>query len=264
MQTTGIFFRFTRLSEYVHVLLLVFPLVYLISPSDLFSYTTVIVFAANLCLTAFGYIYNDLEDADDDYHDLDKRERNPISSGEITRRQSFFINAVLVFAGLYLFNLINPLVFLLGVAFAFVGIVYSWKTLRLKSKPILDLVSHVLFLGVLQFLTTYAAFRPVDMLVVPFLMIIVPISMMNEILHELKDYEVDKATQIRNTVQSFEKPQIKRLLYALLIVMIAGFAIIIFTLPPQNRIINAPVSLALGSVAVYRMNLRTMNVAVVN
>ncbi len=264
MYNTGLYLRFTRLGDYVHVLFLIFPLVLLISPADLFSYKTVIVFFANLCLTAFGYMYNDLEDADDDYHDVEKRKRNPISSGEISQRQSYLFNLFLLSAGLYLFKLISLNVFFLGIIFAFVGFVYSWKTLRLKSRPILDLVSHVIFLGGLQFLTTYAAFRPLDLFVVPFLLIVVPISMMNEVLHELQDYEVDKDTKITNTVQRFERSDLKKFLFALLALVVIGFSVIILTIPVENRLINVPISLLIGIFALYRLGTRILRIPLSN
>ena len=264
MYNDGIFFRFTRLGDYVHVLFLIFPLIFLISPADLFSYRTVIIFLANLCLTAFGYMFNDLEDAEDDYNDVEKRIRNPIASGEITRRQSYLFNLFLLSVGLLLLLSLSPFVFLLGIIYALVGFVYSWKSLRLKSRPILDLVSHVLFLGVLQFLTTYAAFRPLDLSIAPFLMIIVPISVMNEILHELQDYEVDRDTEITNTVQRFERSDIKRFLFALLGLVVVGFSLIIFTLPVENRLITIPVSVVVGIFTLYRLNLRTSRILITN
>ena len=86
--------------------------------------------------------------------------------------------------GLFLLIFISPSVFFLGLIYAFVGISYSWKPLRLKSMPIIDLISHVISLGVIQFFITYIAFRPLDLFVTPFLMVIIPFSMMNEIIQE--------------------------------------------------------------------------------
>ena len=254
MYDTGFYLRFTRLGDYVHVLFLIFPLIFLISPADLFSSKTVVIFLANLCLTAFGYMFNDIEDAEDDYHDVEKRKRNPIASGEITRKQSYLFNLFLLSAGLLLLLSINPFVFLLGVFYAFVGFVYSWRNLRLKSMPILDLVSHVLFLGILQFLTTYAAFRPIDLFVAPFLMIIIPFSLMNEIIHELKDFDVDKKTRINNTVQRFEGLDITKLLITLVVTIVIGCSIIVYTIPPKHKIIGLSIALFLGVPMIYRMN----------
>lgn len=260
MYNNGIFFRFTRLGDYVHVLFLIFPLIFLISPANLFSYRTVIIFLANLCLTAFGYMFNDLEDAEDDYHDVEKRIRNPIASGEITRRQSYLFNLFLLSVGLLLLLSISPFVFVLGIIYALVGFVYSWKSLRLKSRPILDLVSHVLFLGVLQFLTTYAAFRPLDLFVAPFLMIIVPFSLMNEVIHEMKDFDVDKKTKINNTAQRFEGFDITKLMIAMVVIIVIGCSIIVLTVPLKYRIIGLSISLLLGIPMIYRMNARVSRI----
>ena len=209
-------------------------------------------------------MFNDLEDAEDDYHDVEKRMRNPIASGEITKRQSYLFNLFLLSVGLLLLLSLSPFVFLLGIIYALVGFVYSWKILRFKSRPILDLVSHALFLGVLQFITTYAAFRPLDLSIAPFLMIIVPISVMNEILHELQDYEVDRDTEITNTVQRFERSDIKRFLYALLGLVVVGFSMIIFTLPPENKLITIPLFAVFGFFTFYRLNLRTSRILITN
>lgn len=260
MHNTGLLLRFTRIGEYLHVLLLIFPLVFLISPDDVFSLKTIMIFLANLCLTAFGYMYNDLEDAEDDYHDLDKRKRNPISSGEITRNQSYLSNLLVLSAGLSVLAFISPFVFSLGVVFAFIGVFYSWKPLRLKSRPLLDLVSHVLFLGVLQFLITYTAFRPLGLSVIPFLMIIVPFSMMNEIIHELIDFDVDKKTEINNTVQRFERFDASRIMMILSVIIITGLSIIIYTIPPRYKFINLSISLVVVITAIFRMNARVSDI----
>jgi 4-hydroxybenzoate polyprenyltransferase len=256
MYDTGLFVRFTRINDYIHILFLIFPLIFLISPTYLFSYKTMIVFFANLFLTAFGYMFNDVEDAEDDYHDIEKRKRNLISSGEITRRQSYFFSFLLLSVGVLSLLMVNSSVFILGIIFALVGFLYSWKPLRLKSKPYLDLISHMIFLGVLQFLITYLAFRPLDLFVIPFLMIVIPFSMMNEIIHELKDYDVDESTNIKNTVQKFERSDIKKGLIILASIAIVGFSIIILTMPQENRLINVSMSLLLGIAALFRLNAR--------
>ena len=256
MYKTQIIIRFTRINDYIHILFLIFPLIFLISPAYILSHRTIIVFFANLCLTAFGYMFNDAEDAEDDYHDLEKRMRNPISSGHISRGQSYFFSFFILAAGVLPLLLVNTSVFILGVVFGLVGFLYSWRPLRLKSKPYLDLISHMIFLGFLQFLITYLAFRPLDLSVVPFLMIVIPFSMMNEIIHELKDYEIDESTNITNTVQRLERLDIRKLLIALTAISVAGFSIILLTIPPENWLINVAITLILGVAALYRLNVR--------
>ena len=261
MDNSHIFFRFTRFWDYTHILLLLFPVIFLISPTDLFTYKALIVFAANLCLTAYGYMYNDLEDAVDDYHDPEKRKRNPIASGEITRNQSYIATLALLSAGLLMLAYVGPpLALFLGVVFAFVGFFYSWRPLRLKSTPIWDVISHVLFLGIQQLLITYVAFRPLDLQVMPFLMIIIPFSLMNEIMHELIDFDVDKETEISNTVQMFGGFNVKKLLIALSIIVIIGTSMVVLSLSAQYRVIGLAISLLIVAPAIYKMNERVMRI----
>ena len=259
MYNSSFFVRFTRIFDYIHVMVLIFPLVLLISPVNLISQRTLIVFLANLFLTAFGYMYNDLEDAEDDYHDLEKRGRNPVASGEVTRGQSYAFNFLLLVVGLSLLLLISVQVFLTGFALAVVGFLYSWRRLRLKSVPVLDLVSHVFFLGALQFLITYLSFRPLDWFVVPFLMVIIPSSMINEMLHEMSDFEVDGLTGVNNTIQSLGRSDVDRLLAILVLISVVGASIIIFSLPLGNGVFNLLLSLLAGFAVIYKLSSRVSN-----
>lgn len=254
MFDTRIFVRFTRIDTYLPVLILIFPLIFLISPENLLSYRTVVIFFANLFLTAFGYTFNDVEDAEDDYLDVEKRKRNPIASGELTKKKGYLISFLLLSVGLFLLIFIGPTVLLLGLIFALVGFSYSWKSLRLKSVPVIDMITHAVFLGVLQFLMTYLTFRSLDLFVVPFLMIIVPFSFINEILGELEDFDVDKKTNIKNTIQKIEKFDMKKLLITLGVIVITGFSIIILTIAQKYNIINLSISTFIAIIAILKMN----------
>lgn len=256
MFNSHLFFRFTRLWDYVHILLLIFPVIFLISPANLFTFKALIVFAVNLCLTAYGYMYNDLQDAEDDYYDLEKRKRNPVASGEITRNQSYLANLALLSSGLIMLAYINPFALFLGIAFSIVGFFYSWRPLRLKSTPIWDVISHVLFLGVQQLLITYTAFRSLDLFVTPFLMIIIPFSLMNEVMHELIDFKVDEETGISNTVQMLGGFNVKNLLIALSILVLLGTLIIVLSLSAQYKVVGFVISILIVVPAIYRMNVR--------
>lgn len=193
------FMRLTRIRDYLLSNLAIIGLIFLISPENLFSPKTVIVFLANLCLTAFIYAFNDVEDAEDDR--LQRRRRNPISNGDLTKSQGQLISFSLLLIGLLLLSTISFLVFSLGLILALVGFLYSWKPVRFKSILIIDLISHIICLGVLQFFIAYLTFRTFDLFVIPFLLIIVPYSLTIQILFEMKDFEVDKKTRIRNTIQ---------------------------------------------------------------
>jgi 4-hydroxybenzoate polyprenyltransferase len=246
--------RLTRINEYLKVLILIFPLIFLISPQNLFSYITIVIFLANLFLTAFLYSFNDIEDAEDDYHDIEKKERNLIANKELTKKQGYLFSFFLLFIGLFLLYIINSIVLFFGLIFAFVGFLYSWKPVRLKSIPIIDLISHVICLGTLQFLIIYLAFRTLDLFIIPFLMIIIPFSLMNQILGELTDFKVDNKTKITNTIQKFERFDLKKILITLSVIVITGFSILIFTMPPENRIISLSITFLIGIMALFRLH----------
>lgn len=224
----------------------IIALVFLISPQNLFSSKTVIVFFANLFLTAFVYAFNDVEDAADDRHILEKRKRNPVSNGDLTKTQGYLISFLLLLIGLFLLLIISPLVFFFGLALAFVGFFYSWKPVRFKSIPVVDLISHVICLGVLQFFIIYLTFRSYDLFLIPFLMIIIPSSLMVEIFYESRDFNVDKKTGIRNTIQKLGRFNINKLLIPLSVIAIAGFIIIFFTISSEYKIVILLSSIFLG------------------
>ncbi len=87
-------------------------------------------------------------------------------------------------------------------------------------------------------------------------MIIVPFSLMNEIMHELVDFEVDKETEISNTVQMFGGFNVRKLLIALSVTVIIGVSIIVLSLSPQYRVVGLVISLLIVVPAIYRMNMR--------
>ncbi|UCE16623.1 MAG: UbiA family prenyltransferase [Candidatus Bathyarchaeota archaeon] len=246
--------RLTRIKAYLLTLFSIIALIFLISPQNLFSSRTVIVFLANLFLTAFVYAFNDVEDAVDDYHILEKRKRNPIANGDLTKTQGYLISFLLLLIGLFLLLIIGPLVFFFGLALALIGFFYSWKPVRFKSMPFVDLIAHVICLGVLQFFITYLTFRSFDLFLIPFLMIIIPFSLMIEIFFELRDFNVDKKTNIRNTIQRFGRSNIKKLLITSGAITIAGLTIIFFTIPSEYKVVLFLGSIFLAILTVSKVN----------
>lgn len=248
--------RLTRVKAYLLTLFSIIALISLISPQDLLSVKTVVVFFANLFLTAFIYAFNDVEDAVDDYHILEKRKRNPIANGDLSKTGGYLISFFLLSLGMLLLSLVGPMVFFFGSVLAVVGFLYSWKPVRLKSMPFVDLVSHVLCLGVLQFFITYLTFRSIDFLIIPFLMIILPFSLMVQVLYELRDFEVDRRTNVTNTIQRLGRFDTKRLLIACGAIAVIGFAVIFMFLaiPPEFEIVIFFSSLFLAFVLASRVN----------
>ena len=249
-----IMLRLTRIRKLLPKLVLIFPLIFIISPQNFFSYKTVIVFLANGFLTFSGFTINDVEDADDDCRDVEKRKRNPFANGELTKKQGYLIAFPLFFVGLSLLLAVSYLVFLIGSILSLVGFLYSWRPIRLKSIPIVDLISHAIGVGVLQFSTTYFAFRRLDLFFISFLMMIIPFSIASDIFQELRDFNTDKEGGVNNTVQKLGKFNPRKLFAILGIIIGTGFVALCSTLDRSSIFFSVflPFSILLGVIILLK------------
>ena len=132
----SILFRLSRSREYLPQLLSIFLLVAQISPQSLLSYRTIIVFLANLFLTAFTYTINNVEDAEDDYQDFKKRNRNLIFNGTIGKGWGYMRarNISFVFATFLMLTVIvsNPPSFIIYTIESTISL--SCKCIHLLTK----------------------------------------------------------------------------------------------------------------------------------
>ncbi len=155
---------------------------------SLFTYRAVwlLLFAASS--SAFGFVVNDLADAD-----MDRSAgslRNPVSTGELSVRRgalfSLFVLGVSAFSLAFLDLWSKVLGF--GVLFLFFS--YSWG-IRAKARPVLDVIYHGGFLGLLAAIG-YVEFRGIG--VVPLLLglTVFFLSGISEVLQEVRDYETDR------------------------------------------------------------------------
>lgn len=186
-----------------------------------------IVLAANILSNCFPFMYNDIEDAPDDALDPAKAKRNPLSAKALSWKTAFTATFGVAAAALTLYSFINPLTFLLGLITILLGVFYSWRAVRFKSMPVVDLVSHSLMLGGLQFSAAHFAFAPYTGLqkgwLVPFILI-VALSMYGELVNEIRDLHYDRKAGITHTAAIIGEPLTRMLMYLLL--ALAGATII--------------------------------------
>ena len=102
---------------------------------------TLLIFA-NIFAVAFAFVINELEDAEDDGKKIN-----------ITLARNLSIITFIISFLLYL--LLGKLTFIFGFSILVLGFLYSWKKVRLKGYPIVDILSHCLMLGGLIFLPGY-------------------------------------------------------------------------------------------------------------
>ncbi len=195
-----------------------------LSASDL-----VLLFAGNLLLTIFAFAINDVEDAEDDSKDPQKAVRNPICAHLLTRAQALSLTWLSALAGLALLWPFGLRVLLLGGLNLVLGFFYSYKRVRIKAMPFIDLVSHGLFLGTLQFLTVvYARAPELPLPAVLGAAFICIISMAGDLWNEIRDYEVDRKTAIRNTASVFDVRRLEPVLPHLFVWPSVGVVVLVF------------------------------------
>lgn len=195
-----------------------------------------IVLIANIFSNCFPFMYNDIEDAPDDALNPDKAKRNPLSAKTLSWRSAFAATFGVAALSLGLYSLINPLTFFLGLITILLGVFYSWRLVRFKSMPVVDLVSHSLMLGGLQFASAHFAFAPYNGLnigwLAPFILI-VTLSMYGELVNEVRDLHYDRKAGITHTAAIIGEPMTRMLMYLLLALAIGTviFSTIIGLIP---------------------------------
>jgi len=204
------------------------------------------IWAANWLAVAFAFMINDVEDAPDDALNPLKINRNPVSAGDLTphtaSRASWGV--ALASAALYLILGFWPAV--LGLISLALGYLYSWRVIRFKNMPFIDLASHCMMLAGLQFLPALLAFNPHPDLVwiFPFVFI-VSISLYGELFNELRDLDGDIAAGLNHTASKLGyKPTYWMMMSLLSIGLVCG-VVTFFEL----QIIPIWVVIVLGSLA---------------
>jgi 4-hydroxybenzoate polyprenyltransferase len=185
-----------------------------------------LVLVANWLAVGFSFMINDVEDAPDDALTPTKAKRNPVSAGFISRRSGYISSLIIALAACGVFALLGRTVFLLGVATIATGFFYSWKVVRFKRMPVVDMISHCMLLAGFQYLCAYLSFLPhlESGWVGPFILVCA-ISMYGELFNELRDFEGDKKAGVTHTASVLGKDVTKLVMNALL--GIAAFTYII-------------------------------------
>jgi len=202
-----------------------------------FGWKLIGVLAANLLAVAFAFMINDVEDAPDDALDPAKATRNPVSASDLSARAGRMASFGVALAAGLVYAFLGTLPFITGLSCLVIAYLYSWRPVRLKSKPFVDLVSHCLMLAGLQYLAAYFSFEPVPFSrwVFPFI-IVMGISMYGELFNELRDLDGDRQAGINHTANLIGQRAAYWLMIGLLLIGLGSGVItivIIQLIPPS-------------------------------
>ncbi len=184
----------------------------------------------NWLAVAFAFMVNDVEDADDDALNPEKVQRNPVSARDVSPRAAWNASWIVGALAVIVFFSLGWLPFLTGMICLLLGFLYSWKRVRFKNLPILDMISHCMMLSGLQFLTGFFTFdyslAPFDRWFFPFLFVTC-ISLYGELFNEIRDLDGDLEAGLKHTAAVLGP---KPTYYIMWAVMIVGIGSAVYTI----------------------------------
>jgi len=184
-----------------------------------------VVLLGNLLAVAFAFMINDVEDAPDDSLTPAKAARNPISAGRLSPRAGYVASFVVALGGLALYATLGGWPLALGGLCLGLGLLYSWRRVRLKAIPAADLISHGLMLAALQFLCAYTTFQPGGRPWLAACLFVVAISMYGQLFNQLRDLDGDRQAGVNHTVARIGPRAAYVLMVLLLLVALALLAL---------------------------------------
>jgi 4-hydroxybenzoate polyprenyltransferase len=215
-----------------------------------------LVLTANWLAVAFAFMINDVEDAPDDALNPAKQARNPIAAGTLSPLSGYTASFFTALAAASVYAFLNPTAFWLGIGCLVLGVFYSWRPVRLKRIPLIDILSHSLLLAGLQLLCAYCAFAPdsdVRRWLPPFVFV-TAVSAYGQLFNEVRDLDFDRKARLTHTAAVLG-PRIAQLLMVGALTAAGGAVIyaIAFALVPWWALLLAVI---LGVVLLGQLILR--------
>lgn len=189
----------------------------------------VIVLLANELAVGFAFMINDVEDAADDALDPAKAHRNPVSAGLLSRRAAYIASCAVAGLSAGLFVLLGREATGVGLACLVIAFLYSWRPVRLKAIPYVDLASHALMLAGLQFIASYVTFSAAlgPRFYWPLAMALA-ISVYGELYNELRDLTGDLRAGVTHTASRLGAETARQLATACALIGLAAAFVSLF------------------------------------
>jgi 4-hydroxybenzoate polyprenyltransferase len=157
------------------------------------------VTGANILAVTFAFMINDVADAPDDARDPARAARNVVSCGELSARAAWLLTGLVGALALTLYILLPFPSLLTGTVTLALGWLYSWRVVRLKALPVLDVLAHALMLSALLVLAGYLAFDAAAGRVWAVSAMAGLISAYGQLYNQVRDADQDRAAGLHNT-----------------------------------------------------------------
>lgn len=145
-----------------------------------------VVLSANILAMAFAFIINELEDYEDDGKKIDV---------ELAKALSIVTPLI----SLLLYSTLGKNTFIIGFFIIALSFLYSWKKVRLKAYPIVDVLSHCLMLGGLIFMSAFLVNGTLQGKYYFVFLAVTLVSAYGQFYNQVRDFKEDKKAGLRNT-----------------------------------------------------------------
>lgn len=163
------------------------------------------VVIANILAMTFAFMINDVVDAPDDALNPIKTKSNVISQGLLSYQEGYWIAGAFFLLSAILFFFGGLWSFLAGLTTLILSFAYSAPPLRLKSRPIVDVVSHVLMLSALLMLSGYFVYDTQPKQAWWVIIAVTMASAYGQFYNQVDDFETDKQAKLKNTAMLLGK-----------------------------------------------------------
>ena len=171
------------------------------------------IIGANIIAVSCGFMINYIEDAPDDALDPDRAARNPIASGEVTLRTGYRTYYLLTVFALFLYFLSGIIILFISLIMMVLSHLYSWRPVRLKALPVVDILSHSLLLGGFLAISGYLVYSGSPGKAWWVIASATFGSVYGQFYNQLRDYNMDKAAGLFNTAIMLGPKNTKRIMY---------------------------------------------------
>ena len=167
---------------------------------------------ANILAISFAFMVNEIEDAPDDKA---AGKKNPVADKLLSVNEAWLVAIITLIASATLYFYLGDGIFVAGGSILILALLYSWKTVRLKALPIVDILSHILMLAGLILIVGYLVSGAVSFSqIAPLFFACVLGSSYGQFFNQIRDFEGDKKAGLKNTSILIGKPVAKTLMYS--------------------------------------------------
>lgn len=172
------------------------------------------VVIANVLAMSFAFMINDVVDAPDDALDPIKTRSNVISQGILSTTEGNLLSGTIFLLSAILFFFGGWRSFVVGLGTLILSYLYSAPPFRLKARPIVDVLSHVLMLSAFLMLSGYYIYDATPENAWFIILGATFASAYGQFYNQMDDFEVDGSVGIKNTAMFLGKRMTRIAIFA--------------------------------------------------